>query len=531
MSEPVPKEVEIRDEAAEPTTDSTLGVPLDTPAAPGTPRNRLVVIGDSLSHGFQSAAIFNTNLSYPAIIAWELGCYDDFRFPSYPAFGGVPLNLEFLIADLEHHLGSEVSWWESPLALYRVRQHLAEAEAWWDKGPGSEPLPSAGINHNLGIYGWDLRDALDRTAATAEAEWQPPDGFHLVPLIRNADAIAAIRVLGSAVGSGGEALTPFGAAAALGAEGVEEGPAPDGDPGDGIETLIVFLGANNALGSVISLSVRWSGDGYDEIGKKAAFNVWRPSHFEAELNRVAAEVKKVRARHVIFGTVPHVTIAPIARGVGGKVSPGSRFFRYYTRPWISDRDFDPAEDGPYLTADDARAVDSAIDQYNAAIRATVAAARREGRDWRLLDVCGLLDRLAARRYIDDPQMTPPSWWTPYELPGELAALTPVPDTRFFAAGTGGRTAGGLVSLDGIHPTTIAYGILANEFMKVMGEAGVVFRDPAGAPREDPGVDFKRLVALDSLISKPPASLSSDVALIGWCDQRIDVFRRLWPGAG
>jgi hypothetical protein len=33
------------------------------------------------------------------------------------------------------------------------------------------------------------------------------------------------------------------------------------------------------------------------------------------------------ARHVIWGTVPHVTIVPIARGVKGKVRPGSRYFR------------------------------------------------------------------------------------------------------------------------------------------------------------------------------------------------------------
>jgi hypothetical protein len=226
-----------------------------------------------------------------------------------------------------------------------------------------------------------------------------------------------------------------------------------------------------------------------------------------------------------------VTIAPLARGVGGKVSPGSRYFRYYTRPWISDRDFDPEEDPPYLTDEDARAVDSAIDQYNEAIVETVLRGREEGRDWRLLDVCGILDRLASRRYLDDPQMTPPSWWTPYELPAELAALSPLPDTRFFASGVGGRTAGGLIALDGIHPTTISYGVLASEFIKVMVGAGVVFNDASGAPRSTVEVDFKRLLARDALISNPPASLSPDVALIGWLDQRIDVISRLWAGLG
>jgi hypothetical protein len=58
---------------------------------------------------------------------------------------------------------------------------------------------------------------------------------------------------------------------------------------------------------------------------------------------------------------------------------------------------------------------------------------------------------------------------------------------------------------------------------------VTFYDSAGAPRKPVDVDFARLVARDTLISKPPTSLSSDVALIAWLDQRIDVLTRLWAG--
>jgi hypothetical protein len=528
----VPDDVEIVSEAREPVWDSTVGVEVSLAEEAGAPHHRLVTIGDSLTHGFQSGAIYNTDLSYPAIIAWELGWYDHFRFPRYPGFGGIPLNIELIVHELESHFGERISWWELPAGLYRVRQHLAQAESWWDRGPGSAPPPDGEINHNLGVYGWDLRDALSRTADTAAAAMRVPESWRLVPLVRNADAIAATRVLHSARDDTGRALTPFQAARRLGAEGVKGGRDGEGDPGAGIETLIVLLGSNNALGSVISLGVRWTGAGYDDLHDKAAYNVWRPSHFETELARVADAVRAIRARHVIWGTVPHVTIAPIARGVKGKVRPGSRYFRYYTRPWISDRDFDPAEDLPYLTADDARAIDSAIDQYNNAIVETVRQGRKEGRDWRLLDLAGHLDRLASRRYIDDPEMEPPGWWTPYELPEPLARLEPVPDSRFFASGSSGRTAGGLFSLDGIHPTTIAYGLIAQELMNVMQDAGVAFYNRAGTKREPPvSVDWSRLLRLDTLISHPPRSLSSDIALIGWLDERVDVFKRLWAGIG
>lgn len=67
-----PQDVEIRFEARKPITDPTLSIAVNTSKV-GTPQHRLVTIGDSLTHGFQSGAIFNTQLSYPAIIAKEMG--------------------------------------------------------------------------------------------------------------------------------------------------------------------------------------------------------------------------------------------------------------------------------------------------------------------------------------------------------------------------------------------------------------------------------------------------------------------------
>jgi hypothetical protein len=40
------------------------------------------------------------------------------------------------------------------------------------------------------------------------------------------------------------------------------------------------------------------------------------------------------------------------------------------------------------------------------------------------------------------------------------------------------------------------------------------------------VDFKRLITLDTLISDPPRSVTSDLRLIGWLDQKLDLIRRL-----
>ena len=80
---------------------------------------------------------------------------------------------------------------------------------------------------------------------------------------------------------------------------------------------------------------------------------------------------------MLWATVPHVTIAPLARGVGSKLAPRSRYFPYFTRPWIDDDDFDPRDD-PHLTGPQARAIDNAIDAYNDTIQASVARARAAG---------------------------------------------------------------------------------------------------------------------------------------------------------
>ena len=428
-----------------PAFDPTLGRAVAADGA-GERKHRLVAIGDSLTHGFQSGAIYNTDLSYGATIARELG-WTGFRFPRYGGPGGLPLNLEYILRDLEQRFGSRIDPWEVPVALFRAREVMDRIEDYWERGGGAAPPAVSGINHALAVYGWDLRDALERTAEICERVIRTPKDDAFDQIVENHAARAALRVYPRHDGAA-RRMTLLDAARALGADG-------------GIETLVVLLGANNALGTVTDLKVAWSEDDFRRLGAKRAYTVWRPSHFAAELEALTAEVVRIDARHVIWATVPHVTIAPIARGVGRKVAVGSRYFPHYTRPWIDDGRFDPRRH-PHITGPQARAVDYAVDAYNDAIQATVERARDAGRDWYLLEIAGLLDRLAHRRFIDDPTARP-AWWTPYPLPPALQALRPVPDSRFLTAdGEGGRASGGLFSLDGVHPTTVGYGLIAQE---------------------------------------------------------------------
>ncbi|WP_026734119.1 hypothetical protein [Fischerella sp. PCC 9605] len=514
-----PSDVQVQFEARKPIIDPTLGIPVNVKKV-GTPQHRLVTIGDSITHGFQSGAIFNTRLSYPAIIAREMG-WNQLRYPTYDSPGdGLPLNLESLARNLQQQFGDNINFSEFVSAVLFLRKYLDAIEDYWERGEGSLLPIQREINHNLSVYGWDLRNTLSRNAdiciEVIRNSSSRDDFFQQI--VDNHNDRAAIRVLNSARDTNAKALTPLQAAAVLGAEGTEET--------EGIETLIVFIGANNALGSILTFNVVWSDTGYDDMTVNDKYTVWRPIHFKAELDLVVAEVRRIRARHVIIGTVPHVTIVPFARGVDNKVTQGSRYFPYYTLPWIEDEDFDP-DKHPHLTEDEARAIDSAIDKYNEYITDAVRQARTEGRDWYLLETCGLLDRLASRRYLEDPTARP-SWWEEvggeYELPPELKALSPVPNSRFFISGPNGRTQGGLFSMDGIHPTTIGYGILTQEIINIMQLAGIKFYENDGQTERtgDIKVDFRRLIAEDTLISQPPRNLANILDIIGELDKRFNI---------
>ncbi|WP_432523898.1 hypothetical protein [Kineococcus sp. SYSU DK006] len=475
------------DRVRPPLDDPALGV--DVPARPRRAwAHRLVVVGDSLTQGFQHYAVHATDLSWPALVADRLGAR--FAHPVDRGPGGYPLNLELLARRV---LGRP-----APAGLVAGYRYLRQVERCYER-----PLPPGpGARHeNLGVWGWDLRDVLSRTADTERARVGPPGPS---PLVDDAQARAAVQVLSGARDRAGRALGPLEAAQELGA-----------DPG-GIETLCVWLGSNNALGSVVRLDAVPSGPGFRDLTAKARYTVWTVEHFRAELELLAARVERVDADHVLWATVPHVTIPPVTRGLGGPLPGLPRYFRFYGRPWKSDRTFDPDRDR-HLTGGQVWAVDLAVDEYNRALVQVVERARQAGRDWRVVDQGAVLDRLAVRR--NDELEARPVEFPPWPLPAELRDL----DTRFFGTDeAGNRTRGGLFGLDGIHPTTCGYGIVAQEFTRAMHAAGVEFT--AG-----PDLDFAALRRRDSLVRSPPPGLDAVLRRIDRWDQRLGVLRRWLPG--
>jgi hypothetical protein len=515
-----PPTVVVTLEASPPVASSDLGITVTVPAPTGPAEHPLVTIGDSLTHGFQSGAIHNTDLSWPMLVA-RAGGYDDrFGRPHYAQYGGFPLNIEYLVRALEEKYGDDITGLNLVRAGFTLNDLMATICHYWQDGDGTIVPKLSTINENLATFGNDLRDALSLAPDNIRATIANPHESAFFPLVAHGKERAALRTLPyyDPNDKSFPSLSALQAATQVGLDGES-----------GIETLVVMLGANNVLGTTFDLRLCWSQTGYDKLGPdgKDQFNIWQPQHFAAELAQVAASVRGIRARHVIWGTVPHVTIIPLLHGIRKKVVHGdgshSRYFPYYTRPWFDENTFDPTRDQS-LTDRDARTIDSAIDQYNAAILQTVAAARNGGLDWRIVDLCGILDRLASRRYIQDPAARP-SWWYAaggeYPLPNALAKLTPKVDSTFFLSGPAGRQQGGIIALDGVHPTTAGYGIMAQEVINVMRATGVPNLND---------IDFEWLLTQDSLLSSPPRGLASDFHLAGWLDGKFDYVRHLFGQA-
>jgi lysophospholipase L1-like esterase len=485
---------------------------------------KLVAIGDSLTHGVQSGSISRTHRSYPAMLAYCLGEYpnlfqpdnnndnipfpvsDTFKVPDFTGEGGLPLNLENLFHLLAKRYGEKINWLEAIPAALTVRTFLDRTEDYWERGEGIEPSITGDLHHNLAVLSFQLADCDTLTESICRRHLPTPKDDFLTQIPELPIYRAARRTLNPSFNPDYENLSQIAAATKI-AE--KEG---------GIENLIFWLGANNCLGTVIDLEMRWSEDAdVDRLSHERNCNLWRPEHFQKLLDRIAPKINAIGARDVFTATIPHVTIPPVSRGISlnkEQELSSDGYYEYYTHFWVWDDDFAKnPQKYPSLKREQAREIDKTIDAYNQIINNT---AQKYG--WHVVDITTQLDRLAFRRQKGKPQ---------YEFPSELiAALKANPDTqnRFNSAGVPildtrylrlnlketeleKRYQGGILSLDGIHPTTIAYGLIAHNFLDVMTkETDVQIVN---------SLPWDAIVREDSLVTNLPANLCSLRETIGF----------------
>ncbi len=451
--------------------------------------HKLVAIGDSLTMGFTSGSIYRADLSYPAMLARALGG----RF-TYPYFnndngttGGFPLNIEFLLHKLHGKFPNGIPSYAFPRMIMETNKHLADVEEHWEKlfeSPGE-------CYHNQAVLSYTMQEAyrLDSVTCCSQTD-SPKDNWLLFRQIPEKPMYrAAIRTLCN----NGRAVTQLQRVRELSEDG-------------GIENLIISLGANNCLGAIIELSIKVSEeeDLYRQPHERKC-NLWLPTHFRQSLEYLASSICELNIKNVFIATVPHVTIPPVSRGTPPKSKRG-KYYDYYTRPWIWDTSFLPWLH-PYLKREDVSLIDEFIDYYNHSIK-TIAKAN----GWQVIDFCSLLDDIAFRRNEGKiPFKWPDAAVKALQRNPNTSYLVkdgePTLDTRYLELAMKSPEekpaikAGGLFSLDAVHPTTFMYGIIADLFLKAMKNKGVTDAD-GGIPE----LDWDFITGSDSLLNNPPLLL-------------------------
>lgn len=482
---------------------------------------KLVAIGDSLTQGVQNGAIFRPYLSYPALIADSLGLDvpNDFRTPRFPG-SGVPFNLEGFLRSLRERVGTEIDrgeWiWKFPLFL---EDFIDEVEDCYERGLGSKPAAHNRIYHNLAVASFRVRDSFtvdsnycSEQIDRAEGWWEDDFlGLPSAPMYR-----IARRVLNPRSGLASTPSTQGVSNPRSGLASNQSCPQQDerntwtqidnlrelNNREGPVENLIVFFGANDCLGTVVTLNVK-DMEGVkepptDSQKRRETYNLTSTAVFSNDYEELVAAISEVISENtrVFVGTVPSVTIPPITQGirpVQPDMADGDGYFQYYGPFFSTEENFNPRH--KHLTRDEIQIIDRRIDDFNKIIRKIVEGRREENGGWHVVDIHDLLKRLAVKRNNMSiaPQQPLRDLLRDDHL---LLSLNPIPSVLRLETKDARRLGGGLFSLDCIHPTTIGYGLIAEEFLREMQAAGV--------PNADPNrLNWEKIIQQDSIIQFPP----------------------------
>jgi hypothetical protein len=458
---------------------------------------KLFTIGDSVSQGFMSLAAARTDLSSSTLLASKLGLEspNDYRFPDWE-MGGIPLNVENIMRRLNRRYGSNIRGVEWFTVLQTINDVVDQVEDYYERGEGRPDVPYGGGNieffHNVAVRGFNVADAWQVTPNVCRDVMdltgrRPSEGYLTGP--DNPFYRTALKVLNPSLD---EEYDDFSQISWL----------EEHATGEGIENLVLWLGANNALGTVIDLKIHPTLNNPNkrpfEIPHKESaglwkWNLWHPDDFKADYEELLRRVDSIMQRNttanwnVFIGTVPLVTIAPLAKGVGEttEVDDKGLYYKYYTY-FPFEEDF-ARETGIHLNMQDALHIDDCIREYNKIIRALIEDLNPDtgATRYHVVDVSQALQDLAYKRNNGQPR---------YEFPGYFDFIYPKVNTKYYHADVDGQLKqGGLFSLDGIHPTAIGHGLIAYEFLKVMKETGVV---------SDTDLDWSTIFANDTLYAQP-----------------------------
>ena len=495
----------------------------------------LVAIGDSVTQGVMSGAISRAELSYPALIAKAMGLTvrkpgdgkessdNEFWVPDFPG-NGIPINIEKLLRTMECELGSDIEWAELIKGGTFIYQFVDELERLYEEGTKSDSACETRVYHNLAVAGFRVLDSFRVHTHYCSKHIENKDNFLEFPSAPTYRI--AQRVLNPGKVSHRNCWTQIDNLTYLN-KCEEKGP---------IQNLILFLGANDCLQTVTSLELKDMEAERGEVSsdpeeRREKYNLTSTDTFEADYRKMVRQISDVISLEtkVFVGTVPRVTIPPVTRGISEKEDSDSSL-KYY--PLYGPFFADPTKVGlleKILTRDQVKLIDKRVDDFNETIRKVIKEVPDKG-EWHIVDICGMLDALAVKRQdlMDDPGKPLQKFLKKRDMSNHHLLsddLKPTPSVLRFGACDNERTTGGLFSLDSIHPTTIGYGLIAEEFLSVMNTFGVTDVDS----NKNLCLDWDYIIEEDTLIQNPP-KLWDDIIRIAEGPETLwnFIFYRLLP---
>ncbi len=437
---------------------------------------RLFTIGDSVSQGFIHGGAARTETAFSTLLAEALGI-SGYQYLDWGA-NKLKVDLEIVLRYLQEKRGNDIAGLEWVAAAFDINHVLDGWEEYFERGQGKLGLPISSPQpffHNVAVEGMTVADAWSVTPELCtQMVNSNPDSKKddLVGVASESFYRNAYRVLNPHALPAHNTKSPLDWLSYHCANG-------------GVENLVLWLGANNALGTVIGLNVKQTpGDGTTAINAnrktRETWNLWHPRDFEAEFSLLMAKVDEAVGEnaaqdcHVFVGTVPLVTIAPLTKGIGearivpdpsGRTDRQFRYYQDYTYFFLSE----PlaTKMNAKLSFPDALFIDKTIIEFNnIIIRLTEAANLKADNPrvkYHIVPISDCLTDMAWKRNSGSPT---------YKYPPEFQWLYPPVDSKYYDVDPKGKqVAGGLFGLDGVHPSVIGQGLIAHEFLKAMQAAG------------------------------------------------------------
>ena len=502
---------------------------------------KLVAIGDSITQGVMSAAISETKLSYPALIAgamglnvWEPGDEGDpenpnsFRVPHFPGTG-FPLNIEEAL----RAIGTDS---DAPMDVTRLMRRIVSILTFINETRDSysfDEVSYDGVYHNLAVLSFQVFHSFTVNATRCDEQISASQDNQLFNRIIPELGESITFRLNNILRQRSPVLVHnfFNQYLSKLAD-IDEGPSktmyrvarhvlnPSQIPArthwtqicnlkhikdkEGVENLILFLGANDCLGTVRDLEIRdMTGNCVlDDLEERRQYNLTSEDVFRRDYERMVRQISEVISEdtNVFVGTIPYVTIPPLTQA-SNEVYCMHNERQYFTRyaPFFVSREDSSSR---HLTGENAICIDDRIDRFNEIIRDTIQTVPENG-NWCPVEIGDLLKKLAIRGASDNPNDDPDKPLRDLLPPGHALLadnLAPVPNVLHLQTENNERTNGGIFSLDCFHPTTIGQGLIAREFVAAMRGAGVRHVDSNASDWE---LNWEMIIENDTLIGDPP----------------------------